>query len=143
MFYGQFVDEGDNPVDKPNPHNRKWIENMLFISPYRNCISFTIPEIILLSSTKQNIQVFKHLKSSFGKIKRLLPSYETNIKLSTLEMYFSFVSIYLLLLINFIAPFHIAYPPKQFRRYKPFRLEIKRFVKYSMIYYAIITENIN
>jgi hypothetical protein len=112
MFYGQFVDEGDNPVDKPNPHNRKWIENMLFISPYRNCISFTIPEIILLSSTKQNIQVFKHLKSSFGKIKRLLPSYETNIKLSTLEMYFSFVSIYLLLLINFIAPFHIAYPPK-------------------------------
>ena len=110
MFYGQFVDEGDNPVDKPNPHNRKWIENMLFISPYR--ISFTIPEIILLSSTKQNIQVFKHLKSSFRKIKRLLQSYEMNIKLSILEMYFSFVFIYLLLLINFIAPFHIAYPPK-------------------------------
>jgi hypothetical protein len=25
MFYGQFADERDNPVDKPNPHNRKWI----------------------------------------------------------------------------------------------------------------------
>jgi hypothetical protein len=79
---------------------------------FRNCISFTIPEIILLSSTKQNIQVFKHLKSSFRKIKRLLQSYEMNIKLSILEMYCSFVSMYVLLLINCIAPFHIAYPPK-------------------------------
>jgi len=33
MFYGQFADEGNNPVDKPNPHNRKWIENLFFISP--------------------------------------------------------------------------------------------------------------
>ena len=144
MFYGQFLTRETTRWTNPTLTTGNGLKICFFLSVrFRNCISFTIPAITLLSSTKQNIQVFKHLKSSFGKIKRLLPSYEMNIKLSTLEMYFSFVSMYLLLLINFIAPFHIAYPPKQFRSYKPFRLEIKRFVKYSMIYYAIITENIN
>ena len=32
------------------------------------------------------LQVFKHLTTSFGKIKWSLPAYEMNIKLSTLEM---------------------------------------------------------
>jgi len=51
-------------------------------------IVFTRPEILLLSSTKQNIQVFEHLKSSFGIAKHCLPSYEVSVKLSTLERLF-------------------------------------------------------
>ena len=54
-------------------------------------IVFTRPEILLLSSTKPKyIQVFfKHLTSSFGIAKHLLPSYEVSVKLWTLERLFS------------------------------------------------------
>jgi hypothetical protein len=89
MFYGQFADEGDTPWTNLTLTTGHGLKICFFLSVrFRNCIFFTIPEITLLSSTKQNIQVFKHLESSVGKIKRLLPSYEMNIKLSTLEMYF-------------------------------------------------------
>ena len=38
----------------------------------------------MISSTKQNIQVIKYLMSSYGIANLLSPSYEVNIKLSTL-----------------------------------------------------------
>jgi hypothetical protein len=98
IFYGQFLTRKTTRWTNLTFTTGNGLEIFFFLSVrFRNCISFTIPAITLLSSTKQNIQVFKHLKSSFGKIKRLLPSYEMNVKLSTLEMYFSFVSMYLLL----------------------------------------------
>ena len=53
---------------------------LLFFFQSGSVIVFSIPEIILLSSTKQNIQDF-----NFGIIKQLLPSYEVNIEQSTLE----------------------------------------------------------
>jgi hypothetical protein len=46
-------------------------------------IVFSIPEIILLSFTKQNIPDF-----NFGIIKQLLPSYEVNNEQSNLERLF-------------------------------------------------------
>jgi hypothetical protein len=48
---------------------------------------------------------------------------------------------YQLLLINFIALFHIAYLPNSSVITNFFRLEIKRYIKYSMIYYVTITLN--
>ena len=44
-------------------------------------------------------------------------------------------------LINIIAPFDIAYPPNSSVITNLFRLEIKRLIKYSIIYHVIITEN--
>jgi len=52
----------------------------------------------------------------------------------------TFVYNYPLLLINFIVPFHIAYLPKQLQT---FSIRNQCFKKYSMIYYVIITKNIN
>ena len=48
-------------------------------------IVFSIPEIILLFSTKQSIRVYNIIEK-FDQEKQLLPSYEVNIILSTLEM---------------------------------------------------------
>ena len=70
MFFGKFADGGDNTVNDPSIYNVEGT-NMLspslqppttgnvliicvFFIPVRNCI--LLPEIILLSSTKQNIQ---------------------------------------------------------------------------------------
>ena len=58
---------------------KSWYFSVLFV------IVFSMPEIILLSSAKQNIQVINIL------IKQKLPSYEVNIKLLTLERLFSWV----------------------------------------------------
>jgi len=79
MFYRKFADEGDHPVDNPNIYNVEGdnrlspglqplktgsalkISGFLFLLVwFHNCICYA--EIILLSSTKQNNQVIRHLR---------------------------------------------------------------------------------
>ena len=77
MFYGIFDDERNNPVDNPNIYNVEGDNRLLpglqslttgivlkiffFFSPVLQ-FYFLKPEIILLSSTKQNIQVLDILR---------------------------------------------------------------------------------
>jgi len=71
MFYGKFADEGDNPVNNPSIYNVEEdnrllpslqplttgsVLKILFVQS-GSVIGFSIPEIILLSFVKQNIQV--------------------------------------------------------------------------------------
>lgn len=71
MFYGKFADEGDNPVNNTNKYhvdenNRLSTGLQPLITgsvlkirffQFRSIIVFSIPEIILLSSARQNIQI--------------------------------------------------------------------------------------
>ena len=61
MCFGKFADEGDNLLNNPNLYNvegdhRKCVENPSGFFLSCSVIVFSIPEIILLSSAKQNIQ---------------------------------------------------------------------------------------
>ena len=62
MFCGKFAEEGDNPVNNPNIYNiegdnKKCVQNVFFFSVWFLQLYFLKPEMILLSSAKQNIQV--------------------------------------------------------------------------------------
>ena len=69
MFFGNFVDEGDNPVNNQSIYNvegdNPWQLEVYWNSVFfqsGSIIVFSIPEIILLSSAKQNIQVINILE---------------------------------------------------------------------------------
>ena len=69
MFHGKCVDEGDNPnIYNIKGDNRLSPRNAIIIllfSQSASVIVFIIPEMflfLLLSSIKQHIQVFKHLR---------------------------------------------------------------------------------
>lgn len=84
MFLQKIVDRGDNPVDNPKIYNvegqnsvspslqqvviqstmhdnQKYVK-ILFLLQSSSVIVLSIQEIILFSSTKQNIQNFKHIR---------------------------------------------------------------------------------
>ena len=98
MFYGKFIDKGDNSVDNTNIYNvegdnrlspslqpltSRSIENpwCFFSVRFCNCIFYTRNYFVVYFKTKQ--WSFKHL---WVLIKQLLPSYEVNIMLSSLGL---------------------------------------------------------
>ena len=88
MFYGKFTDEGDNPVDNVKMYIMVEGESVLKIFFFQSCsvIVLSMPQIILLSSTN-NYSSYKHLQSSLGIIKQILPSYEVNIKITAFDVH--------------------------------------------------------
>jgi hypothetical protein len=77
MFYGKYPDKGNNPVDNPSIYNFEGdnrlspslqplttgiVLKILFFFQSSSVIVFSVPEINLLSSAKQNIQVINILE---------------------------------------------------------------------------------